>query len=108
MSIVQERPPSTKPFALTLNDLNGASRTELYDKSEEWVQAKQLHNMCVLYATSYNEIMLQRLEKEKPEFYEENNLNKNELITHLTNNMCLPYTKYKGLAFRKRTAELKE
>ena len=62
----------------------------------------------MLYAASYNETMLKRLEREKPEFYEENNIEKRELVAHLTNNMCLPYTKYKSKMFRTRTAELKE
>ena len=64
--------------------------------------------MCMLYATAYNETMLKRLEKEKPEFYEENNLSKGEMVAHLTNNMCLPYAKYRSKVYRDRTAELIE
>ena len=47
--------------------------------------------------------MLMRLEKEKPEFYEENNLSKGELVAHLSNNMCLAYSKYKSKVFRDTT-----
>ena len=105
---MDSRPANTKPFALTSDLLDGASRTELYDKDPQWKEAKQLHTMCTMYASAYNETMLKRLEKEKPEFFEENNINKQEMIAHLTNNMCLPYTKFKGKVFRDTTARLKE
>ena len=62
----------------------------------------------MIYATAYNHTMLKRLEKEKPEFYEENELDKGELVAHLTNNMCLPYAKYKSKMFRERTSAIKE
>ena len=103
-----ERPANTKPFALTPDNLDGASRAELYDTDKEFKQAKEMHSMCMIYATAYNETMLKRLEKEKPEFYEENNLSRGELVAHLTNNMCLTYTKYKSKVFRDTTARLKE
>lgn len=64
--------------------------------------------MCMLYATAFNETMLKRLEKEKPEFYEENGIDKRELVAHLTNNMCLAQTKFKSKVFRDTTAKLKE
>ena len=102
------RPANTKPFALTSDDLEGASKVEMYDKHEDWTQAKQLHNMCTMYASAYNATMLKRLEKEKPEFFDENNIDKNEMIVNLTNNMCLPYTKYKNRVFRDTTVKLKE
>ena len=102
------RGPSTKPFALTADHLDGASRVELYDKNLEFKQAKEMHNMCMLYATAYNETMLKRLEKEKAEFFDENNINKSEMVAHLTNNMCLAYTKYKNKVFRDTTAVYKE
>ncbi len=63
--------------------------------------------MCMMYATAYNETMLKRMEKEKAEFFEENSINKRELVAHLTNNMCLPYTKYKNTVFRDTLAQIK-
>ena len=103
-----ERPANTKPFAVTPDYLNGSSVVEAYDKSQDWQQAKELHTMCTMYATAYNSTMLKRLEKEKPDFFAENNIEKAEMIVHLTNNMCLPYTKYKSRVFRSTTANLKE
>ncbi len=103
-----ERPANSKAFAIQAENLNGASVVEAYDKNEEWSQAKQIHNMCSIYAAAYNSTMLNRLQKEKPEFFEENNINKAEMIVHLTNNMCLPYSKYKSRVFRETTAKLKE
>ena len=100
MSSAQERSASTKPFALSPDMLDGASRNEMFDSYPEYKEAKNLHTMCLVYATAYNETMLQRLEKEKPDFYEENNLVKKELVAHLTNNMCLAYNKYKSKVFR--------
>ena len=103
-----ERPGNAKPFALTSDVLDGASRAEPYNNNAEFQQAKELHNMCMIYATAYNETMLKRLEKEKPEFYEENNISRGELVAHLTNNMCLTDSKYKSKVFRDTTAQLKE
>jgi hypothetical protein len=60
-----------------------------------------------MYATAYSQIVIRRLVAEQPEFLEENGVSKNEIITHLTNNMCYPYTKYKSRMFRERTAEIK-
>lgn len=52
--------------------------------------------------------MLLRLEKERPEFYEENNVNKQEMVAHLNNNMCIAYSKYKSRVFRDTTVFLKD
>lgn len=103
-----ERPAATKPFAVTPDHLDGFSRAETYDQYADFTQAKEMHSMCMLYATAYNETMLKRLEKEKPEFYEENNISRGELVAHLTNNMCLTYTKYKSKVFRDTTVKIKE
>ena len=35
-----ERPAWAKPFALTPDNLDGASRTEIYDANEDFKQAK--------------------------------------------------------------------
>ena len=104
----QERPSNTKPFALSSDQLSGASKNELYDSVPAFKDAKTLLNQCLVYATAYNETMLLRLEKERPEFYEENNINKRELVAHLNNNMCLAYSKYKSKVFRDTTAYLKD
>ena len=101
--MAQERPGSTKPFALNSDLLNGASKNELYDSVPNYKEAKNLYNQCLVYANAYNQTMLMRLEKEKPEFYEENNLSKGELVAHLSNNMCLAYSKYKSKVFRDTT-----
>ena len=102
------RPANTKYFALTPDDLDGASRAELYDSNPDFEQAKEMHTMCMIYATSYNNIMLKRIESEQPEFFEENNLDKDEFVAHLNNNMCLAFTKYKNKVFRDTTVKLKE
>ncbi len=104
----QERPGRTKPFALDNDLLGGASKLELYDSVPAFKDAKQLLNQCLIYAAAYNDTMLMRLEKERPDFYEENNINKKELAAHLNNNMCLAYSKYKSKVFRDTTAQLKE
>lgn len=104
----QERPPSTKYFASDIYDLQGASKNELFDKYEDYKTAKEAHNACLFYATAYNETLLKRLEAEKPEFYEENNISKRLLVAHLVNNMCLPYTKYRGKVFRDTSVKIKE
>jgi hypothetical protein len=44
---------------------------DTYDGVYDFKAAKEAHNMCLLYAAAYNEILLKRMEAEKPEFYEE-------------------------------------
>ena len=62
----------------------------------------------MIYATAYSMTVLKRLIAEKPEFLEEAGATQDEMITHLSNNMCLPYQKYSSRMFRERTVELKE
>jgi hypothetical protein len=78
------RPYNTKPFAVSYDSIQGASNLELYDKNNDYKQAKELDNLCALYATAYNITMVKRLKTEKPEFFEENNLNEEEMIYNLT------------------------
>jgi hypothetical protein len=102
------RPPQTKPFALTENHLQGASIIEAYDKYQDFREAKEMHSLCMLYATSYSEIMMKRLESEKPEFFVEATMTRPELVAHLTNNMCLPYSKIKAKMMRDTSVKIKE
>ena len=44
---------------------------DTYDSHFDFKAAKEAYNMCLLYATAYNETLLKRMEVEKPEFYEE-------------------------------------
>lgn len=81
---------------------------ELYDKDPKWKDAKTMHNLCMLYATSYNHIVLKRLLAEQPDFLEEQGVTKGEMVAHLTNNMCMAQSKYRARMFRERTAALKE
>jgi len=104
----QDRPADTKLFALSPDYIDGASRIEVLNSNEEYKSAKQIHTLCQIYAAAYNETMLLRLSKEKPEFFEENNINKTELVVHLTNNMCLRETKYQSLAYRNAMIGIKE
>ncbi len=108
MTEVTTRPSNTKPFTIHPSQIDGASMQELFEKNPKYIEAKEMHSMCVLYATAHSETTLKRLEKEKPEFYEENNINKPELVAHLVNNMCLPYAKYRSKVYRDRTAEIVE
>ena len=78
------------------------------DKDPEWVDARQAFNNCLQYATAYNATMLKRVEIAKPEFFEEASMTQSEMISHLSNNMCLAETKYKNRMFRKRLSNLKE
>jgi len=62
---------------------------------------------CETYAFAYSQILIRRLVAEQPDFLEEAGVSKNELISHLANNMCYPYTKLKSRMFRETTADLK-
>ena len=52
--------------------------------------------------------MLKRIESEKPEFFAEAGVTKEEMAVQLTHNMCLPYQKIKNQVHRKTVAEFKE
>ena len=52
--------------------------------------------------------MLKRVKAEKEDFFEEAGMSENEMIAHLTNNMCLPYAKLKAVAFRQAKASIKD
>ena len=64
--------------------------------------------MCIMYAQSYSLVMLRRLKAEKEDFFEEAGVTENEMVAHLTNNMCLPYSKLKSQAYRSATAQIKD
>jgi len=61
-----------------------------------------------MYATAYADTMLQRLSDERPEYFEEKNISREEMMTHLTNNICLPVTKAHSRQFRETTVKIKE
>jgi len=46
-------------------------------------------NNCMLQAAKYNSVLVKKLHLEKPEWFEENNMTKPELVAHLTKNMCI-------------------
>ena len=66
---------------------------ELYAKDANYKTARDLFSLCNLYASAYNDIMLKRIEEERPEILENLKMDRNELIAHLMHNMCLPYGK---------------
>ena len=51
---------------------------------------------------------MKRLETEKPEFFDEVGVSRDELVAHLSNNMCLPHTKLKNKVYRDTAAKIKE
>lgn len=67
-----------------------------------------MFTLCQIYAAAYNETMLLRISKEKPEFFEENNIDRKELSIHLTNNMCMNETKMLSVSFRNAMVSIKE
>ena len=81
---------------------------EMYDQYHMYKEIKQLHNQCLLYANAYSATLLKRLEGERPEFFEENGITRESLCTQLSHNICLPYTKLRGKAFRDTTVKIKE
>ena len=103
-----KRPPSSKYYAIENDSMVGKSTTDMFNTYPEFKKAKDAHDMCLFYATAYNEIMVKRLLTEQPDFLETNNLSKGLLVADLTNNMCLPYTKYRGVVFRDTLSKIKE
>lgn len=67
-----------------------------------------VYNQCLLYGNAYSATIMERIEKERPEFFEEVGMSKYALASHLANNICLPYTKLKSKIFRETTAAIKE
>ena len=103
-----DRPANQKPFAIAKENLMGATIVETYKKDAAFQQSMTLYKTCVLYANAYAETMLQRLLIEKPDYFEEKSISKEEMSIHLANNICLPVTKAHGRQFRETTAKIKE
>lgn len=100
----QERPANTKPFAIASDQLKGKSNVMKYQKYGDYVEAQQLHRMCLVYAQAYSETMLNRLLAEQEDFFEDKQMSREEFSTHLQNNICLPISKYHSNVFRDTTA----
>ena len=50
--------------------------------------------------------MTMRVEEENPNFLEEKNMERIEFIAHLSNNICLGFSKYKRAVFKDTTAQI--
>jgi len=107
MSQKLARPPASKHFALDNDAVKGPYKVDEYKQYPEFKDAHFINQNCALLATSFNELMVLRLLKEKPDYLEEHNISKAELVTHLTNNMCLREQKYFSKVFRDTTAQLR-
>ena len=104
----QEREPSTKAFAVRHDDLKGASQIEKYEKDDAFVQSREMHRACIMYAAAYSDTMLQRLENEVPDYFRDKGVSRTDMMASLMNNICLPITKAHGAQFRDTTARFKE
>ena len=102
------RPPETKPFVVNSDYKPGASEIEKYNSIPFYEDLNQLHSMCTMYAQSYSIVMLKRIKAEKEDFFDEAGISENEMIAHLTNNLCLPYSKIRSIAYRQATATIKD
>ena len=97
-----------KAFAIHESQLQGASRVEAYRSNPKYEQSLELQKMCTLYATAYAETMVGRLLAEEPEYFDDREQSRDALITHLTNNICLPVSKSHARVFRETTAGIIE
>ena len=52
--------------------------------------------------------MLSRAKAEDPEVFAVKDMSKDEMQTHLVNNICLPYSKFKVKMFKETTAGIHE
>ena len=75
-------------------------------KNWEYKEASEYWELCNRYAQNYNEMMLEKIEEEQPDFFETNKIDRTELFETLNNNMCVQFGKLKSIAFRKATAEI--
>lgn len=104
----EERLPQSKAFAIQHDELRGRTLVDLYQKDTAYARSKDLHGHCMTYAAAYADTMLQRLQEEQPNYFEEKGVERHEMLVHLQNNICLPVTKAHNLQFRKTTADIKE
>lgn len=54
MANTNERPPLTKPFTIDLDQFEGASVEEAYNKSKTFEAVKNVYEFCNTYANAYN------------------------------------------------------
>ena len=79
----EERPDNARFFATNWQSLRGASTVESYTKDRNFGYVRAAYNGCLMYATSYTQTMLDRVEAERPEFFEEKGVEKDELMVKL-------------------------
>ena len=106
--LVNPRTGDSKPFSFKNAALKGASIKMEYEDDPKFKDAQDLYANCMVYATAYTETMLTRAKAEDPEVFAVKGMSKHEMQTHLVNNMCLPYSKFKAKMFRETTARINE
>ena len=93
-------------FSLNNKQLEGKSITMKYTSYPDFIEANAVHRACIVYATAYTETMLTRAKAEDPEIFAMRGMSKEEMQSHLINNMCLQYSKLQAKVFRETTAKI--
>ena len=106
--LMNKRDGDTKPFSFRNDMLKPKSTRMLYEEDPKFNDAQALYANCTVYALAYTETMLTRAKVEDPEIFAVKGMSKEEMQTHLVNNMCLPYSKFKAKMFRETTAKIHE
>jgi phosphoenolpyruvate synthase/pyruvate phosphate dikinase len=83
------RQPQDKHFAINMDEMTGESNVQRYRKYPEYQDAEALARTCQLYAASYSQTMIMRIEKEDPNFFDDKEFNREEIIAKISHNMCL-------------------
>ena len=100
----QERQPHEKTFALRSSDLQGQKFKLSYNKNKSFLAAEEDFKRCMLYAQAYTATMMNRLNNEEPDYFEDKPVSKDEFAVHLMSNLCLEQRKQKNAAFADATA----
>ena len=72
------------------------------------MSAEEDFRRCMLYAQAYTTTMMNRLNNEEPEYFDDKNISKDEFTVHLMSNLCLKQRKNKNAAFVEATAQMNE
>ena len=104
----QERQPHEKAFAMNSSDLQGQKFKLAYGKNKGFMAAEEDFRRGMLYAQAYTTTMMNRLNNEEPEYFDDKNISKDEFTVHLMSNLCLEQRKNKNAAFAEATAQMIE
>ena len=84
----------------------GESNVLRFKKYPEFQDAETLARTCQLYAASYSSTMIMRIEKEDPNFFDDKDYTREEIIAKINHNLCLQIHQYRAKVFQNTVTDM--